>query len=73
MDVCGEACAIRRQELLQLAAQANLNRRWASGEIDWALDISSNFRVRAQAVGLSPALTGTVVMQLGINSAHLRP
>lgn len=72
MDVCGEARAIRRQDLLQLAAQASLDRRWASGEIDRALDISSNFRVRAQAVGLSPALTDTVVTQLGINSAHLR-
>ena len=73
MDVCGEARAIRRQDLLQLAIQASLDRRWASGEIDQMLDISSSFRDRAQAVGLSHALTGTVVKQLGVNSAHLRP
>ena len=72
MDVCGEARTIQRQDLLQLATQASLDRRWASSEIDWALDISSSFRGRAQAVGLSRALTDTVTRELEVNSANLR-
>ena len=73
MDVCGEAGAITRQDLLQLAAQGGLDRHWASGEIDRALGVSSSFRGRALEVGLSRALTDTVARQLAINTANLRP
>ena len=73
MDVCGEALAIEHKDLLQLAAQAGLDRRWASGEIDQALGVANSFKSRAQAVGLSRALTDTVARQLAINSVNLRP
>ena len=61
MDVCGEARAIERNDLLQLAAQAGLDSRWAGGEIDRALGVSSSFRSRAQIDSLSTADRKSVV------------